>query len=214
MNPEKRILLLRSNNNHYDAILTPNTHTKRLHRKSPSNGTQLSLPFISDQISRKFKQVISKTGLNIRLIEKPGINLKQFLTRSALEKPCCKRKNCHAAKEVGKTSCLSIGAIYELKCKECNETYIGESGRPLHSRTDEHDRAIRLGHRDRSAMASHWITQHPTRIGAPGSHFSIKIICLERSTIKRKIKEALCIKKEKPNINTIQGPWCDQYFLD
>ena len=53
--------------------------------------------------------------------------------------------------------------VYCIPCKDCNQCYIGETGRGLDVRISEHKRACRLGHQY-NAVASHsWTTSH--RVG-------------------------------------------------
>ena len=47
------------------------------------------------------------------------------------------------------------GVIYHLKCRDCNDHYIGESGRCIHTRIKEHRDSIRLDRPDSSAVGSH-----------------------------------------------------------
>ena len=47
------------------------------------------------------------------------------------------------------------GIVYHSSFKDCDQFYIGETGRNLKQRLDEHDRAIRLGKMTQSAIACH-----------------------------------------------------------
>ena len=48
----------------------------------------------------------------------------------------------------------NIAGVYCIPCRDCNKSYIGESGRGLHVRLEEHKRACRLGS-SYSAVATH-----------------------------------------------------------
>lgn len=206
----KFILLLRSNNNHYDAIVPQNNMClnkyKRAKKNTNTNSVHLTIPFITERMSRKIKAAISNTNLEIRLIETPGKTLKEILStnKSSTNTIFCQKKTCNATDQLRNINCKRRGIIYELTCTQCNSKYIGETGRPLHTRMAEHDRHIRLQHEYQSAMAAHWLHQHPTQCGEPGSHFTIKILDSEISTTKRKIKEAMYIEKFKPKINILK----------
>ncbi len=191
--------------NHYDAIIPCKNNyrggQKEVYKKSNNDDHAfLTLPFISEQMSKKLKSPIASTNLNIRLIQKPDKILKEWFPTTNTSH--CKRKNCITATQLNNISCVKQGVIYELKCTNCDSKYIGETGRPLHIRMDEHDRHIRLHHEDLSAMAAHWLHHHLTQIGEPGSHFTIRILDSEKSTSKRKIKETIYIEQMKPKINT------------
>ena len=47
------------------------------------------------------------------------------------------------------------GVVYRIPCKDCDETYIGETGRTLKTRLQEHKRDVRLGHTTTNAVAYH-----------------------------------------------------------
>lgn len=102
------------------------------------------------------------------------------------------------------------GSIYMITCA-CGKKYIGETGRPLSVRMEEHKRAWRLGHHTKSAIAEHSLTCE-----GPIEWNSVKILGIERHFYKRKIRESLEICKHKTNpgfgLNRDQGtdigtPW-------
>ena len=46
------------------------------------------------------------------------------------------------------------GVVYRIPC-ECGKVYIGETGRSMQERIKEHDRDIRLGRTQTSAVSEH-----------------------------------------------------------
>ena len=50
------------------------------------------------------------------------------------------------------------GMIYECKCEECGEFYVGETDRSLGERTQGHDKSVKEGH-SKSALSHHLWTQ-------------------------------------------------------
>ena len=71
---------------------TERNRTQHHQRKNaPSNGL-LKLPYISDEISRKVRKIVKKSGLNVRVAQRSGPTLRSILTRSALEPPRCPKK--------------------------------------------------------------------------------------------------------------------------
>jgi hypothetical protein len=88
----------------------------------------------------------------------------------------------------------TTGAIYQIKCSTCGNLYIGETGRQLGTRIEEHKK-----------IASSAIHEHIERTGHRIDWDNIKIIDKEQDTIKRKIKEAIHIKLKKPSLNRDQG---------
>ena len=55
---------------------------------------------------------------------------------------------------------MDKGVVYQIPCAQCDEVYIGETGRPLKTRISEHRRAVATGD-VRNANATHWMkTNH------------------------------------------------------
>ena len=58
------------------------------------------------------------------------------------------------------------GVVYQIPCAQCNEVYIGKTGRPLKTRISEHKRAV-VTDDVRNANATHWMrTNHNMDWGA------------------------------------------------
>ena len=58
------------------------------------------------------------------------------------------------------TSTLN-GVVYRIPCKDCEHAYVGQSGRSLDCRVKEHQRAVRNGDTNASALAEHaWNEEH------------------------------------------------------
>ena len=97
-------------------------------------------------------------------------------------------------------NCETSHPVYIITCNLCNEVYIGESSRTLSHRLGEHLRYARnpnsTSYRD-EALALHYPDQHA---GLQPS-LSFKLLAVERSTITRKISEALYIQRFNPQLN-------------
>ena len=53
------------------------------------------------------------------------------------------------------------GIVYQIPCKDCSQTYVGQSGRTITDRIKEHQRAVKNGDTNNSAVAEHaWKHQH------------------------------------------------------
>lgn len=57
-----------------------------------------------------------------------------------------------------KTPQMARNGVYQLKCSDCDATYIGQTGRSFTDRIKEHERSWRLGKED-SAFAQHLTTE-------------------------------------------------------
>ena len=158
-------------------------HTKRKPQKPPANTWRRHLPPVGlpymKGVSEKLKRIFHKFGANIYHVPTNTI-------RSSLVKP----------KDPAKTI-EQCGVIYQLNCKDCGESYIGETARVLKKRVSEHKRTEggkRTAVGDHQAEKKHQIDWD-----------NLKIVGREDHTWKRKIKEALLIQRHTPHINKDQG---------
>ena len=89
-----------------------------------------------------------------------------------------------------------VGVVYEVPCEDCDQSYIGESGRSLEVRLAEHQRHVRKGEITRSAIAEHAILQVHRM-----DWESARVIDTSRKYWQRRVKEALCIAQSEKKIN-------------
>ena len=95
-------------------------------------------------------------------------------------------------------NCKTSHPVYKIACNLCSEVYIGESSRTLNDRLKEHLRYARNPiSTSYEALAVHYRDQH---VGLQPS-LSFKLLAVERSTIPRKISEALYIQRFNPQLN-------------
>ena len=81
---------------------------------------------------------------NIRVAHKPITTLRQLLTNvKDKDEPSDRR-----------------GAVYKIKCCDCQATYIGETGKNLNVRLTEHKRATRNGDINNHIAEHHLKTNH------------------------------------------------------
>ena len=52
------------------------------------------------------------------------------------------------------------GAVYKIKCSNCQDTYIGETGRNITTRPSEHKRATKKGDLNNNIAEHHLKTSH------------------------------------------------------
>ncbi|EYC18626.1 hypothetical protein Y032_0027g1622 [Ancylostoma ceylanicum] len=98
----------------------------------------------------------------------------------------------------GKTGdCAKMGVIYEIECLTCHAIYIGETGRPLCVRINEH-----LASKKRESLITP-LGKH-RREDHGGADFNIRctILAYESQTSARKALEAFWITERAPRMNS------------
>ena len=88
------------------------------------------------------------------------------------------------------------GTIYHISCLDCDQTYVGESGRPLRKRVKKHKNL------KYSVTA---VGNHMLNTGHGMNWNDVNILGSDTRTFPRKIKEAMQIKAHQPAINENQG---------
>ena len=96
--------------------------------------------------------------------------------------------------------------IYKINCRDCDASYVGETGRALKTHVSEHHRAVEKMNFSGSALAQHaWENHHhidwtSTCILGTESHY--------RSRLSR---EAICIRRQPSPLNRDRGTLPDVY---
>ena len=109
--------------------------------KNPTPLTTVTIPYIkftSETISRILQPY------NIFVAHKPSTTLRQLLTSMKDSDEPNNRK----------------GAVYKIKCSDCQASYIGETGRNLNTRLIEHKQATRNGNANNHIAVHHQLTNH------------------------------------------------------
>ena len=101
--------------------------------------------------------------------------------------------------------------VYDIKCGDCDECYIGETGRSVEIRVKEHCAHARNGRPELSPVAEHALTGHQIE-------WKPRIVERAEKTTVRRIKEALCIhesnKKGKLTLKRDKGFKLSAMWLD
>ncbi|KXJ21627.1 hypothetical protein AC249_AIPGENE18003 [Exaiptasia diaphana] len=95
-----------------------------------------SLPCVKG-VSERVQRILQHH--NIKTTLKPVKSLRQILSKPKDTIPMSKR----------------TGVVYNIPCKDCAVSYIGETGRALKTRTKEHEACVRLGKTESSALSDH-----------------------------------------------------------
>ena len=135
----------------------------------------IGIPYIKG-ISEPVQRIFNKYGVTI--YHKPINTMRQLLV--------------HPKDKTGKEK--KTGVIYKIDCKTCEGTYIGETARTLGKRLEEHKK-----------LTSSAVKEHQESTGHDIDWENVKIVGKEEHWMKRKIKEAITIRREKPSLNRDQG---------
>ena len=186
------------------------TTSKKKEERRKNNERRICLPFIDDQLSQTINSILKKSGLGVRAAWSNKNTIKRKLVRSALKPPPCPagRRMCNTCSAGLKGQCHSSGVVYEMKCKLCtgNNSYVGETGRKVRTRYNEHLADARY-EREETAWGEHWRNHHHSIDPRPDD-ISIKILKKQINDIRdRKIYESIEIRNRNPNINTQQSSW-------
>ncbi len=147
---------------------TIRTYTPDQEKRERSNDV-LWIPYIPGAESLQ-RALLS---LDIEVAFKRGNTIGKELSRLKRTQPAEDRKD----------------VIYEIPCGQCDSTYIGETGRTLKKRIQEHKQAVRRGDENNGPL-DHMIRTAGHRINWEEA----RIIDSEQNTRRRKIKEAIYIR--------------------
>ena len=178
-------------------------YKKKKTKKKDGFCATLKMPYLSEKCTAAVKRAAEKCFLNVRVITTPGKKLGDILTSSKpLDKQKCPNLNCRCCDALTAGNCTTPNVVYRLTCdiQGCSNTYIGETGRPLYERYNEHWRAANnptCKSYENLSIAKHYTEQHQNI----SPNFRIDIIEKASSTKNRKIKEARHILTNKPEIN-------------
>ena len=176
-------------------------HRKRSTRSSNHlNATQpvhsfLKLQFLSDSSHRKISKLVKKYKLPVTVVERPGMQLRNFLKTKSNSVKQCQCTICSLLPNY--YTCKSRFVVYKFTCKYCQKFYIGSTNRPFIVRYKEHRRSI-LNRDDKSALSEHLKICHSD--GNIDS-FEIDLLTQQHDPVLTRIAEARSIDYLKPQLN-------------
>ena len=86
------------------------------------------------------------------------------------------------------------GVVYHVKCEQCRNDYVGETGRSLETRMKEH-----------VTRANSALYEHCENTGHTFDPKNTKVLATEDIHLKRRVKEAIQIKQMRPTLNRDEG---------
>lgn len=194
-------ILLKKSNDHYDTMTTKiKWYNKTPFKSQFQENAILRIPFISAEHSKDIRNILRNSSLHVIPVFTSGKKIEELVCRSALLPNQCETKRC----PFKDSSCRRRNVIYELSCAKCQDTYVGETKRDLHIRTNEHLRHTNQGNVQASAMAAHYAKVHATE-EIPHPPFTSKVLERARDNADRLIREATWIRKKRPAINRDEG---------
>ncbi|EYC45561.1 hypothetical protein Y032_0423g1199 [Ancylostoma ceylanicum] len=166
---------------------------------SAPDGIALVLPYVNEHISKQVNIVVKRCGLPVRLVFRPPPNLRDILTSSRIYESRCDAEDCLYCSD--HKICHLRGTVYMITCSNCGQRYIGETGRPLRERLNEHRRALASPQSYPTNSSSKHRTEVHTREPPPLLEVKVLHRYLEHP-VERKIMEAREIKRHRPEINS------------
>ena len=92
------------------------------------------------------------------------------------------------------------GVVYQIRCQECDSSYIGHTSKNLKDRVKQHRTATEKGRMNDSAIAEHaWKAHHAI------DWENVKVLDQETVDKRRQIKESLLIRSLGPEMNRDLG---------
>ena len=179
-----------------------------------SNGKSrgvLLLPYVNETVLCKVKQVARRSGLGVNVASYTPDTLKRKLVHSSLTDPPCPSgsRTCNTCKRISKGRCTDKNVVYQLTCKLCGASYVGESKRPLRLRYNEHFRCA-VNETRLTPIGDHFESCHgdiskAEKVADPP--LIVKVLKKAKDHPDRKIAESMCIRDLKPRLNDNMSSW-------
>ena len=149
------------------------------------------------ELKSRIENKIKDRKMNIRIVEKGGTVIKNLIQRSKQQSKnnICQCLICKSGGKIG--SCRKESTIYEIKCEECDSSYIGETGRNAYTRINEHLQDA-INKTKNSVLYRHIQETHNNN----DVTYKAKVIqSFPRSALRRQISESIFINKLRHPIN-------------
>ena len=167
------------------------TSAKEPKRKTQHNqqGSMVVLPYLKG-LSEKCRRIFAR--YNVQTALKPACTLRRMLVKPKDSRPLMHTSDC----------------VYRIPCANCNEVYIGETGRHLQERLDEHKMSVGKAERPRYTRSRAVRAQEEKYSSAFAEHVAttnhsvawkdVTLLATHCSNRKaRWIRESICIRADK-----------------
>ena len=116
------------------------------------------------KLKRMYEEVIRRSGLRVKVIERTGRTLKsQLQTSNPFREPNCGREDCILCRTFGQGNCNTEGITYKIDCAggECEKgRYKGETSYNAYTRGQEHQSRLAARDVNNSPLWRHCLEQH------------------------------------------------------
>ena len=173
---------------------------KRKKKRNTEDTVSLVLPYVSEELCNKIKEQIRRQKLPIKTIFKPGVKLRDMFTSSRPfdRVDCTVGSGCKICPHMEKPGCAQANCVYMVTCELCRAEYGGETGRSMHDRMMEHQRAAaNPPSYPENAIGKHYLENHID----DKPKLSYQILDRQPNPVKRKIAEAAMIFGKSPVMN-------------
>ena len=173
--------------------------------KNTQGKRQVLLPYI-EKVTEKVSRILGKHGVNT--VVKPHCTLRRLLVHPKDKVRTLKKANC----------------VYRIPCKSCDKSYVGETGRSLGLRMEEHrkeaeksesrpytrsSKSLAATEIHKSAITDHVVTENHVM-----DWDNIRVLDREEDRTRRWIKEAIWIRKSVPVLNRDEGGYQLSHIYD
>ena len=134
-------------------------------------------------------------------------SLKKVLVNSELTKAPCPAgsRSCQTCAVISGGRCTDKNVVFEVTCKLCGNSYIGESKRPIRLRFNEHVRSM-LSVTQYTPLGDHFRKEH-SDVSRTKYLLEVKILRRTLDHPDRKITESLYIREKRPSMNENMLSW-------
>jgi hypothetical protein len=166
-----------------------NSTTRRRRRGRTLRGQPhyIDLPYLGEGAEHKIRRAFQREDINIRIYRR-SITILDVVRPRQPEVRRCAWSPCPTK---ATAECFIKNCVYEVTCLPCGQHYVGSTTRPLHERIREHTIKGR----------GSTIHGHLLACGGGTAQVQIKILAKEKDAVNTRLREALLIKKRRPELN-------------